>query len=76
MHADMRVLLEAALKLSPDARGALAGRLIESLHDTAIDADAEAAWETEIARRMGELDSGQVQTTPWSIARQQILRAL
>lgn len=76
MHADMRALLEAALQLPLEARSALAGRLIESLHDTAIDADAEAAWETEIARRMGELDSGQVQTIPWSTARQQILRVL
>ena len=74
MHADIRELLEAALKLPPEARGALASRLIESLHDNTIDADAEAAWETEIARRQGELDSGQVRAIPWSVARQQILR--
>ena len=75
MYADIREFIEAALKLPPEARGALASRLIESLQDTTLDADAELAWDAEIARRLSELDSGQVLAIPWSEARQQILRA-
>jgi putative addiction module component (TIGR02574 family) len=75
MHADIRGLVEAALKLPAEARGALASRLIDSLQDDEVDADAEVAWEAEIARRVNDLDAGKVETVPWSDARQQILRA-
>jgi putative addiction module component (TIGR02574 family) len=75
MHRDIRDLVDAALKLPPEARGALASRLIDSLQGDEIDADAELAWEAEIARRLEELDSGKVKTIPWSEARRQILRA-
>lgn len=75
MTPDITKLIEAALKLPPEARGALANRLIESLHGDSFDPDAEAAWEAEISRRLAELDSGAVQTIPWSEARQQILRS-
>ena len=64
-------LLEEALKLPPEARAALAGSLIDSLDD-AMDPDAEAAWEAEIARRLRELDSGRVRPIPWSEARRTI----
>src|SRR4029453_11089475 len=40
-------------------RAALAGSLLESL-DTEVDEDAEAAWATEVNRRVAELDSGAV----------------
>jgi len=75
MHGDIRDLVDAALKLPPEARGALASRLIDSLQGDEIDADAELAWEAEIARRLEELDSGKVKAIPWSEARRQILRA-
>jgi len=75
MHADIRGLVEAALKLPPEARGALASRLIDSLQADEVDADAEVAWEAEIARRVEDLDNGTVETVPWSDARQMILRA-
>ena len=39
------------------ARAAIAGSLLESL-DTEVDEDAEAAWATEVNRRVAELDSG------------------
>ncbi|MCC7142279.1 MAG: addiction module protein [Candidatus Eisenbacteria bacterium] len=74
MQADVRALIEAALKLPPEAGGAIASRLLDSLQDEQIDPDVEAAWEAEVARRVEELDSGQVKTIPWSEARQQILR--
>lgn len=75
MNADLANLIDLALRLPPEARGALANKLLESLHDSVSDPDAEAAWEAEIARRLAELDSGAVTTLPWSEARQQILRA-
>ncbi len=56
------------MKLPPEARAALAGSLIESL-DRGVDEGAEAAWETEIARRLAELDSSTVPLVPWSEAR-------
>ena len=65
-------VVEEALRLPAAARAALAGRLIESLDDF-VDEDAEAAWNKEIARRIGDLDEGKVTTVPWSVARRQIL---
>ena len=75
MQADVRALIEAALKLPPEARGAIASRLLDSLQDDEMDPDVEAAWDAEIARRIEQLDSGEVKTIPWSEARQRILRA-
>jgi putative addiction module component (TIGR02574 family) len=65
-------LLEEALRLPPEARAAIAGRLMESL-DEQVDEDAEAAWAKEIARRLEEVDSGKVATIPWAEARRRIL---
>jgi putative addiction module component (TIGR02574 family) len=72
MTPDPGKLLQEALKLSPDARAALAASLLESL-DQAVDEDAEAAWATEITKRINELDSGAVTPIPWSEARRRIL---
>jgi putative addiction module component (TIGR02574 family) len=72
MTPDPSKLLEEALKLSPEARAALATSLLESL-DEAVDEGAEAAWAEEIAKRIRELDSGAVTPVPWSEARRMIL---
>ena len=72
MALDPGRLLEEALKLSPEARAALAASLLESL-DEEIDEGAEAAWAEEIAKRVRELDSGSVAAVPWSEARRMIL---
>jgi putative addiction module component (TIGR02574 family) len=72
MALDSGRLLEEALKLSPEARAALAASLLESL-DEEIDEGAEAAWAEEIAKRVRELDSGSVAAVPWSEARRIIL---
>lgn len=68
---DPKALLTEALRLSPEERAALAGELIQSL-ETAVDADAEAAWSVEIRSRLARVDSGQATTTPWSEARRRI----
>ena len=72
MKKDEANLLEAALRLPPEARAALAGSLLDSL-DEVLDQDAEAAWEAEIAKRIKELDSSSVKPIPWSEARRSIV---
>ena len=72
MTPDPAKLLEEAMKLTPEARAALAASLLESLDDGA-DEGAEAAWATEIAKRVHELDSGAVTPVPWPEARRRIL---
>ena len=72
MTPDPSKLLEEALKLSPEARAALASSLLESL-DEAVDEGAEAAWAEEIGKRIRALDSGAVTPVPWSEARRMIL---
>ncbi len=60
------------MRLPDEQRAALAAALIESL-DQNVDEDAEAAWSVEIARRLGEVERGQVRTIPWPEARRMIL---
>ena len=71
MKPDHTELLKQLLALPPEARAALAGSLIDSL-DQEMDEDVEAAWELEVARRLQELDKGDVTAIPWSEARRQI----
>jgi len=73
MSTNPTKLLEEALKLPTEARAALAGSLLDSLDDT-VDPNAEAAWDTEIARRLKEVDSGKVRPIPWAEARRAILK--
>ena len=72
MSREADEILEDALHLPPEARAAVAGRLIESL-DGEIDENAEVAWSAEISRRLAQLDSGTVKTIPWEEARRLIL---
>lgn len=73
MSTNATKLLEEALKLPTEARAALAGSLLDSLDDT-VDPNAEAAWDTEIAQRLKDLDSGKVRPIPWAEARRAILK--
>ena len=72
MVSDATKLLEAALKLPPEARAAMAGSLLESL-DTVVDADAEAEWDREIAHRLKDLDAASARVVSWTDARREIL---
>ena len=58
--ASFKEALDLALELSPVERAALAHDLLASL-DGPVDADAGQAWETEIKRRLDELEAGQAQ---------------
>ena len=66
-------LLKKALSLDEADRAALAHALIESL-DGEPDPGAEEAWKAEIQRRTAELDSGSVETVPWSEVRERLRR--
>jgi len=63
-----------ALGLDASDRTELVGLLIDSL-DPETEQGAEAAWLQEVDRRARELDSGTVQTIPWEIARERLMRA-
>jgi len=71
MTVNTTKLLEAALRLTEKERADLAARLIESL-DPEVDTDVASAWDAEIQRRLGELDSGAVKPVSWPDARQTI----
>jgi putative addiction module component (TIGR02574 family) len=65
MTAKAKKVLEAALELTPRARGDLAASLIESL-DEGADPGAARAWDLEIDRRLDLLEAGRAQTVAWS----------
>jgi len=64
-----------ASELSEADRAALAGLLIESLEGEP-DPDVEAAWATEIEKRVAELDAATVKSIPWEEVRQRLLDRL
>ena len=72
MKRDAAEILKDALALPPKARAAVAGSLPESLDDQ-VDEGAEAAWEAEIARRLKDLDTGQVKLIPWATERRRLM---
>ena len=71
MKRDAAEIRKDALALPTEARAALAGSLLESL-DTEVDEDAEAAWATEVNRRIVELDSRAVKIVPWAEVRRRL----
>jgi putative addiction module component (TIGR02574 family) len=71
MKRDAAEILKDAPALSTEACAAFADSLLDSL-DTDFDEDAEAAWATELNRRIAELDSGAVKTIPWADVRRRL----
>jgi putative addiction module component (TIGR02574 family) len=55
-------IVEEARHWPPEKVGELVGRLTEDLH--ASDPETEAAWQTEIGRRLEAIESGRVQGIP------------
>ncbi len=70
--AEAQKVLEDALSLPEAERVDLVASLLESLEGHP-DAEHDAAWSSEISRRVDELESGSVDTVPWSEARRAIL---
>jgi putative addiction module component (TIGR02574 family) len=75
MTPEVSKLLERALALSIEEQEALADSLISNLGGK-IDEGVSAAWDSEIARRLQELDSGKVETVPWEQVRKRNLAKL
>jgi putative addiction module component (TIGR02574 family) len=71
MKRDAAQILKEALELPPEARGALAGSLIDSLDDQP-EQGAEEAWAREIDRRLAQLDSGNAKLVSWLELRQRL----
>ncbi len=72
-------LLAQALQLPDDERGKLAARLLGSLEpdgDELSPEEWEAAWSTEIDRRIREVREGSVQPVDGADARAQVRAAL
>lgn len=63
MTNEVSKLLQKALSLSIEEQEALAESLISSLGDK-VNEDVQAAWKTEIARRVAELDAGKSSDHP------------
>ncbi|HEU5400278.1 MAG TPA: addiction module protein [Terriglobales bacterium] len=75
MTNEVSKLLQKALSLSVEEQEALAESLISNLGEK-VDEDVQAAWETEIAKRVAELDTGQARTISWSEVRRRNLAKL
>jgi putative addiction module component (TIGR02574 family) len=75
MTPEVSKLLEQALALSIEEQEALTVSLISNLGGK-VDEGVRAAWETEIARRISELDSGNARTISWQEVRQRNLAKL
>jgi len=75
MTPEVSKLLERALSLTIEEQEALAHSLISNLGGK-VDEGVEAAWEAEIGKRVAELDSRKVKTTPWEEVRKRNLAKL
>lgn len=74
MGRDLSLLIKEALELPAEARSALANSILDSL-DTVVDENAEAEWQSEIARRIADIDAKRAPLIPWSEARARLLAA-
>ncbi len=76
MAIDPSKLRDEALRLPVQERARLVAELLGSLeHDEdELDEAAHAnAWDAELAERLREVDSGEVEVVPWSEARRRIV---
>jgi len=65
--ADAARVLEEALALGADDRARLAHELIHSLEPE--DADATAAWSSEIRQRVDQIEAGTAELEDWETVR-------
>ncbi len=66
-------ILDNALKQPETERARIAEALIASL-DVPSDREIERAWQTEIDRRLRDMDAGAVQCVPWEEVRDRLFR--
>lgn len=65
MPIPIELIQAEAMKLSPEERADLADMLWLSVHSAE---EVEAAWDEEIARRIRQIDAGEVECIPWDTA--------
>jgi putative addiction module component (TIGR02574 family) len=75
MMKNAQTVLADALRLDPDARADVAAELLASL-DGPADSDTEAAWATEITRRVAAVDAGTAKLEPWESVKRRIEREI
>ena len=75
MTKTAQALLAEALRLDTETRTNLAVELLASL-DGPEDANAEAAWNAEIERRVATIESGNAQLEPWEDVKRRIEREI
>jgi len=74
MIAKAERVLADALRLPPRARTTIAGNLILSL-DRSADSDVEAAWATEIDRRLDNFETSKRAAVSWDEVKRKIRKA-
>ena len=75
MTTDALDLLSQALGLSDSDRAEIAARLLESL-DGPTEQGVEDAWNREIARRLAQIDAGEVELVSWDLATEKIFGSM
>lgn len=71
MERNLNDVFQEAVQLPEGDRATLAGLLTETL-DPVSEPDIEAAWSTEIERRLVEIDGGTVELIPWDDIRSEL----
>jgi putative addiction module component (TIGR02574 family) len=72
MSLTVEQIVEETRRWPPEQIGELVGRLTDDLHASAP--DVEAAWKTEIDRRIEEIQAGKVQGIPGEEVSEQIAK--
>lgn len=70
MTGRVQKLLSLAMELDPDERVVLAEHLLTTVNDYA---DLAQEWDSEIQRRIDEMESGRVQGIPWAQVRAEMV---
>ena len=71
MASSTKELYQSAMDLNDHDRAELVGMLLESL-DLQVEDGVEAAWLSEIERRVADIDTGAVEPVPWTEVRSRV----
>jgi len=69
-------IMKAVMDLPEDDREQLVEELNAALHGGFASKEIEAAWATEVERRIEEVESGKVKMLPWDDVQREILEDL
>ena len=76
MSRTAQEILEDARQLPPGEVNWLIENLLQQEKNDASDAESEAAWDSEIKRRLDEIDSGAVELIPGELVRAEMIASL